>query len=87
MAQSGAKKGIKKPSIEEIVHAKVCINLGVKIVVYYMTDLLILFWIIESYVLIFMFCAFKKVHGKCEVHVIAVTYLYVCKTSEIPYSQ
>ena len=27
MAQSGAKKGVKKPSIEEIMHAKVCINL------------------------------------------------------------
>jgi len=23
MAQSGAKKGVKKPSVEEIVHAKV----------------------------------------------------------------
>ena len=25
MAQSGAKKGLKKPTIEEVMHAKVCV--------------------------------------------------------------
>ena len=26
MAQSGAKKGLRKPNVEEVIHAKVCVR-------------------------------------------------------------
>ena len=34
MAQSGAKKGVKKPAVEEIIHAKVmltCVNIRLRV--------------------------------------------------------